>query len=244
MNPEDLRHLERHLVDTVVAGPKKDGEGNERLDQIAAVQVHVVFGLRDDVAEHPVGNLLGGAAVRVAGKHSVEVPTVERTDVDRPRNERGHVHYGHHDDSPAQLTRIEGAAQVQRRGDARVLRGVDAARHDEGRPVRIPPASRTINQPHGKLVGLALHQKLVHAVTLLTVSGRKLTDIKHLIRHDNAPYLSLDLPSSINDQRLAGDPTGVPARKEQDTVGDVLRRTEALQCNVLNELTLPFAARY
>ena len=134
-NAERLRQLERQRVDARIAGAEEDRERYQRLDQVAAVQVHVVVGLRDHVVEHPRGDLLRRRAVRVSRKHSVQVLAVERTDVDRTRGESRHVHHRHDDHAASQRRRIDRAAEIERRRDARVFSRMHAAGHDERRSV-------------------------------------------------------------------------------------------------------------
>ena len=45
VNPKDLRHLKRGCVDLLVAGAEEDGEREECLNQIAAMQIDVIIGL-------------------------------------------------------------------------------------------------------------------------------------------------------------------------------------------------------
>src|SRR6185312_11750644 len=108
-------------------------------------------GLRDYVAKNPIGNLFGGTSMRITGKYAIRIFAVERTDVNRTRSERRHIHNRHYDHSPGEVSRIKGASEFERGRDAGVLSSMHATCHDERRSF-----SDTIDEPHRKPVGLTV----------------------------------------------------------------------------------------
>src|ERR1051326_1709320 len=113
-------------------------------------------GLRHYVAKHPIGDLLGGATLRITGKYAVRVLAVERTDVNRTRTEGRHIHNRHHATRPGKACRIKRASQFKRSRDAGILSRMDAACYHESRAF-----ADSIDEPHRETVWLTFDQKLV-----------------------------------------------------------------------------------
>src|SRR5690348_9219552 len=101
--------------------------------------------------------------MRIAGKYAIRILAVQRTDVNRTRTERGHIHNRYHDHAPGKAPRIKRASEFERGRDAGVLGRVDAASNDKRRPF-----AGSIDEPHRKPVRLTFDQKFVHAVPLLS----------------------------------------------------------------------------
>jgi len=102
--------------------------------------------------------------MRITGKYAIRILAVQRTDVNRTRTERRHIHNRHHDHAPGKASRIKRASEFERGRDAGVLSRMDASCHDQRRPF-----ADSIDQPHRKPVRLAVDQKFVHTVPLLPV---------------------------------------------------------------------------
>src|SRR5215470_6460628 len=128
------------------------------------MQIYVMSGLRDYVAKQPIGDLFGGATLRITGKYAIRILAVERTDVNRTRAERRHIHNRHHNHAPGKASRIKRASEFERGRDAGILSCMDASCHNERRPF-----AGTIDEPHRKPIRLMVDQKFVHTVQLLPV---------------------------------------------------------------------------
>src|SRR5215467_8371522 len=159
MNSEDLGHFQRRFVNTLVTGAKKNRERNQCLDQISAMQIYVMSGLRDYVAKQPIGDLFGSTTMRITGKYAIRILAVERTDVNRTRTERRHIDNRHHDHAPGKASRIKRASEFERGRDTGIFSRMDPSCHDERRPF-----SYSIDEPHRKPVRLMFNQKFVHTV--------------------------------------------------------------------------------
>src|SRR5215470_2789996 len=104
--------------------------------------------------------------MRIAGKHAIRILAVERTDVNRTRSERRHIHNRHYDHAPGKASRIKRAPEFERGRDAGVLSRMDAGGHDQRRPF-----TGSIDEPHRKPVRLAFDWKFVHTVPLFPMWG-------------------------------------------------------------------------